>query len=609
MRRRHASGALLAGALVVALLVLTSGADRSDRGGADDRSQGRGSESNGSLANPVPGEDPPPGEVTLSFAGDVHFEGAFVDYPERGGSTLGEMSQGLRWADVALVNLESALIDPRNVPEPASKELEDPSLRYWFGTSPAALRTLARSGVDVASISNNHGADYGARGLRQTLAARRTSPIALVGVGASPREAYTPYRTTVRNTDVAVFSADASPRESVDPTWEVTAGRGPGLAAARPGEAGPLLRAVRTSAQRDDVTVVYVHWGEEGSSCPTGWQQQLASSLAEAGADVVVGSHAHRLQGAGMIGDTYVAYGLGDFFWYHGRRPESGVLTLRWRDGQVVDDELQPAARTPEGGAPLRVTGAERQQARRDWRQLRGCTGLAPAPGERAARAPSEPEEPEATEAPTTPAPTEQPDTPAAAPPFQARVKPISPQLQRRMTGVSHRPAVCPVGFDDLRLVVVPHVDFEGEVRTGRVVVNADVVDDVVGIMRELYRARWPIERMVLVDVYGGDDNRSMAANNSSGYNCRPVAGSTSWSQHAYGRALDLNPVQNPYVLGGEVLPPAGDRFARMDRSGPRPPAPGVIVPGDVVTRAFERRGWRWGAYFGEPDYQHFDRG
>lgn len=603
MRRRHAAtAALLAGSLAVVLLALTSGADRPEEGRADDAAGG--TETPGSLENPVPSEEPPPpGEVTFSFAGDVHFEGAFEAYPERRRSNLGEMSQGLRWADVALVNLESALVDPADLPRPASKELEDPSLRYWFDTSEAALGTLARSGVDVASISNNHGADYGARGLRQTLAAKRTSPVALVGVGATPREAYTPYRTTVRNTDVAVFSADASPRESVDATWEIAAGQGPGLAAARPGEAGPLLRAVRTSAERDDVTVVYVHWGEEGSSCPTGWQERLATSLAEAGADVVVGSHAHRLQGAGMIGDTYVSYGLGDFFWYHGRSPETGVLTLRWRDGRIVDDELQPAARTPAGGAPLRLTGSERQQARRDWRQLRGCTNLAPAPGEQAERPERPAAEPE--EAPS--AGSQSPDPTPVAAPFRARVLPISPQLQRRMTGVSYR-AGCPVGFEDLRLVVAPHVDFEGEVQTGRMVVNADVVDDTVGILRELYRARWPIERMVLVDVYGGDDNRSMAANNSSAYNCRPVAGTDSWSQHAYGRAIDLNPVQNPYVLGGEVLPPAGARFARMDRSGPRPPAPGVIVPGDVVSRAFESRGWRWGAYFSEPDYQHFDR-
>lgn len=604
MRRRHAAtAALLAGALAVVLFALTSGADRPEEGRADDAAGG--AETPGALENPVPGEEPPPGEVTFSFGGDVHFEGAFDDYPERRRSNLGEMSQGLRWADVALVNLESALVDPANLPQPASKELEDPSLRYWFATSEAALGTLARSGVDVASISNNHGADYGVRGLRQTLAAKQRSPVALLGVGATPREAYTPYRTTVRNTDVAVFSADASPRESVDATWEITAGQGPGLAAARPGEAGPLLRAVRASAQRDDVTVVYVHWGEEGSSCPTAWQEQLATSLAEAGADVVVGSHAHRLQGAGMIADTYVSYGLGDFFWYHGRSPETGVLTLRWRDGRIVDDELQPAARTPAGGAPLRLTGSERQQARRDWRQLRGCTNLAPAPGEQEQR-PERPDSPEA-EPEQTPSGGSPAEDPAAAP-FRARVLPISPQLQRRMTGVSYR-AGCPVGFEDLRLVVAPHVDFEGEVQTGRLVVNADVVDDTVGILRELYRARWPIERMVLVDVYGGDDNRSMAANNSSAYNCRPVAGTNSWSQHAYGRAIDLNPVQNPYVLGGEVLPPAGARFARMDRSGPRPPAPGVIVPGDVVSRAFESRGWRWGAYFSEPDYQHFDRG
>ncbi len=130
---------------------------------------------------------------------------------------------------------------------------------------------------------------------------------------------------------------------------------------------------------------------------------------------------------------------------------------------------------------------------------------------------------------------------------------------------------------------------------------------DVVSVFRKLYAARWPIARMRLVDAYRGDDDRSMAANNTSAYNCRSVAGSTSWSEHAYGTAIDVNPVQNPYVQAGSVAPPSGQRYADLDRSpGTRLP-PGVVQAGDAVVRAFAAIGWEWGGrWTTSKDYQHF---
>jgi poly-gamma-glutamate synthesis protein (capsule biosynthesis protein) len=111
---------------------------------------------------------------------------------------------------------------------------------------------------------------------------------------------------------------------------------------------------------------------------------------------------------------------------------------------------------------------------------------------------------------------------------------------------------------------------------------------------------------MELVDAYGGDDDRSMAADNTSGYNCRRVAGQDGWSDHAYGRAVDINPVENPYLTGTRILPPAGREYSSVDRSAEARPIAGAIRRNDVVVRAFARIGWTWGGEWSNPDYQHF---
>jgi hypothetical protein len=119
---------------------------------------------------------------------------------------------------------------------------------------------------------------------------------------------------------------------------------------------------------------------------------------------------------------------------------------------------------------------------------------------------------------------------------------------------------------------------------------------------RALFQARFPIKRMQLVDVYGGDDGRSMAANNTSGFNCRTVEGSPSWSEHAYGRAIDINPIQNPFVQDGRVSPSAGGRYLERSRR-----AKGLVRTDDAVVRAFAAIGWGWGGYWtSSKDYQHF---
>jgi hypothetical protein len=195
------------------------------------------------------------------------------------------------------------------------------------------------------------------------------------------------------------------------------------------------------------------------------------------------------------------------------------------------------------------------------------------------------------------------PPAPAAALAFQGRIERIDAETRERMSGVSwHRG--CPVGFAGLRLLRVSHWGFDGRVHRGRLVVNRDAAAEMLGVMRKLYRLRYPIRQMHLVDAYGADDHRSMAADNTSAFNCRFVAGSPGvWSEHAYGRAIDVNPIENPYVTdSGYVSPPAGAPFADRSRR-----APGLIHRGGPVVEAFAAAGWEWGGNWSWPrDYQHF---
>ena len=161
----------------------------------------------------------------------------------------------------------------------------------------------------------------------------------------------------------------------------------------------------------------------------------------------------------------------------------------------------------------------------------------------------------------------------------------------------------CPVGPVELRLLRVDHWGFDRRVHHGELIVHRDHARRVLAVFATLFKARYPIQRLRPVDAYRADDDRSMAANNTSGFNCRRVSGSSSWSEHAFGRAIDLNPLRNPYVTrGGRVSPPAGRPYADRTRR-----AAGMIHGGDTVVRAFAAAGWRWGgAWSGSRDYQHF---
>ncbi|MGI9610445.1 MAG: DUF4214 domain-containing protein [Acidimicrobiia bacterium] len=181
--------------------------------------------------------------------------------------------------------------------------------------------------------------------------------------------------------------------------------------------------------------------------------------------------------------------------------------------------------------------------------------------------------------------------------PFEGSIIPVT----AADLGVSWREG-CPVPPQDLRLLRFSHVDFGGQSRPGELVVHADRAVDVLIVFRRLYERHYPIQSIRTIDEFGGSDDASMEANNTSGFNCRSAVGGSTWSQHAYGRAIDINPLVNPYVKGALILPPTGAPF--VDRSTHNP---SLIREGDIVVRSFDAIGWQWGGRWRTvKDYQHF---
>ena len=223
-----------------------------------------------------------------------------------------------------------------------------------------------------------------------------------------------------------------------------------------------------------------------------------------------------------------------------------------------------------------------------------------PSPTVAAPPTPSTPTLTPSTPSATTTPPVTPSATGAAAPAFSWRVA----RVTAAQLGASwHRG--CPVGPSSLRRVGVSYWDFAGHPRTGVLILNAGVVADTRAAFAALYRQRFPIRSIRPVSEFGASDDASMAADNTSAFNCRlaVASGPPSWSRHAYGRAIDVNPVENPYLFAGRVLPPAGARFVGRSRA-----RPGLIRRGDAAYRAFIAAGYRWGGAFRAHDYQHFER-
>lgn len=310
---------------------------------------------------------PPPGwkgsgsPVTIAFGGDVHFEGASRSALSGG---LRHIKPVLARADVTMVNLETAITERGS---PSAKE-------YNFRAPATAFAALRSAGVDVVTVANNHGQDYGVTGLEDTLAAARKERFPLVGAGMDDDEAFKAYRTFVKGQKLAFLGVTHVLDSSLQGAWTARPGK-PGLASAY--EEARLLRAVREARADADTVVVYLHWGTERMTCPNARQFDIAPKLAAAGADIIVGSHAHVLLGAGMLGRAFVSYGLGNFVFYARPGPgaQTGVLTVTVTGRNVESYRWDPAV--IRDGVPRPLAGAEADAARRRWEALRPCTRLA----------------------------------------------------------------------------------------------------------------------------------------------------------------------------------------------------------------------------------------
>jgi poly-gamma-glutamate synthesis protein (capsule biosynthesis protein) len=312
----------------------------------------------------------PAGRFTIAFAGDVHFAERIGARLDRDPATVfGQAAPVLRAADLTMVNLETAITSGG----------ERQAKLFTFRAPAMSFVALRDAGIDVATMANNHGADYGTSGLRDSLAAIARYHFPVVGIGRDAAHAFAPYTTTLSGVRVAIIGADQVQDETTLRLFSAGP-HSPGVANAY---SPRLLSTVRMAKAQGYLVIVYVHWGIEFDTCPSADQQSLASALARAGATAIIGTHAHVLQGAGWLpGGAYVAYGLGNYLWWRtfgNDQDDNGVLTLTFRHDRVVRQSFAPA-HLDDRGVPVPATGAEFARIHREWAGDRACTDLSARP-------------------------------------------------------------------------------------------------------------------------------------------------------------------------------------------------------------------------------------
>jgi poly-gamma-glutamate synthesis protein (capsule biosynthesis protein) len=312
--------------------------------------------------------------ATFAFGGDVHFPvgttlgDRLADDPSTAlGPTVPELLSG---ADLTMTNFESALTDG-TCPDMQPKQ-------FVFYAPPSAVTAFQGAGVSLITEANNHGEDCGAAGLQMALSTKAQTGYPIIGIGQNAAQAFTPYRTTINGQRIAIIAATQVIDSDLQTAWTATAAQ-PGLASAY--DINDLITAVEAARKVSDTVIVYLHWGTELDACPNPLQEPLANALVAAGADIIVGTHAHVLLGAGYLGTAFVDYGLGNFAFYDNSPPEnaSGSLVISatgrhidsvtWRPAVIVNDLPQP------------LTGAAATAAQAAWNQDRACTDATATPG------------------------------------------------------------------------------------------------------------------------------------------------------------------------------------------------------------------------------------
>jgi poly-gamma-glutamate synthesis protein (capsule biosynthesis protein) len=384
--RRYVLAALASVLVIAVALVLSS----DDDDGADDAGRTIATSTSGAVdpstsTAPVTTDAPrgPRGNgnaVTFAFAGDVNFpevwdteDGPPPDAPPLAQQVrddpehvLDPVAPVLSQADLAMVNVETAITDRG---EPVAGK------NYHFRSPAASFTALEAAGVDVVTMANNHALDYGPVGLEDTFAAIAESKLPVTGIGHDAGEAYRPYRVTIKGQRIAILSATDWLEPGLVATWSATDTQA-GLAFSI--DPTRVLQEVATVRPDVDTLVVFLHWGTEDTWCASGEQQDLATALLGAGADLVVGSHTHRVFGAGKVGPALVAYGLGNFVYWRedGESGRSGILLVT-ATGREVDDYSWVPARITNGVA-VPQTGDAAAADLAEWNNRRSCSGISP---------------------------------------------------------------------------------------------------------------------------------------------------------------------------------------------------------------------------------------
>jgi len=321
--------------------------------------------------------------VTFAFGGDVNFPAGSTLAARLSDDPATALGPGvpalLSGADLSMVNLETALTDG-SCPDPQPKQ-------YVFDTPATALTAFRGAGVSLVTEANNHGEDCGPAGLQMALTARQQAGYTVLGIGQNSTQAFTPFRVTLHGQHVAVLAATQVIDSDLQTAWTATTTQ-PGLASAY--DVTDLVAAVEAARRTSDTVVVFLHWGTELDACPNPDQEPLATLLVQAGADIVVGSHAHVLLGGGYLGSAYVDYGLGNFAFYNTPSPtdQSGSLVITATGRRIDSVTWRPAL--IQGELPVPLSGAAAASALQGWNGARSCTDVTSTPGASLATAASE---------------------------------------------------------------------------------------------------------------------------------------------------------------------------------------------------------------------------
>jgi Bacterial capsule synthesis protein PGA_cap len=305
--------------------------------------------------------------VTFAFAGDTQFDGQLgAQLRANPNGVLAPVTPVLSGADLAMVNLETAITD-RGEPVPGKN--------FHFRSPALSFAALRAAGIDVVNMANNHALDYGPVGMQDTFDAIQSSGFPVAGIGHNAAEAFQPYRTVIKGQRIAIVSAVDWLEPGLVAAWSATDSQA-GLAFSI--DPGRLIAAVAAVRPEVDTLVAFLHWGDENTQCASRRQKELGLMLLDAGADMVVGSHAHRVFGAGRVGTSLVAYGLGNFVYGRedGESGRSGVLTVQATGREVDAYSWTPARIT--NGIPIPETGPAAAASVAEWENRRGCSGLAP---------------------------------------------------------------------------------------------------------------------------------------------------------------------------------------------------------------------------------------